>query len=221
MIVRIQDNIVASAERTVLTYICRRLPGWVTPDRLTLVGLLGGAVVLVGYALSNLSLGFLWLAILGYGLHWFGDSLDGSLARFRGIERKRYGYFVDHSADALGNFMIALGLGFTAAVRLDAALFAFVGYLLLSIYVFLKRSVLDEMQLSFLAMGPTELRIILIILTVLMPWLGSIHFALFGESFTPCDGIVLFGGVTFLVIFIFVALRTAEILRRQDVPSRS
>lgn len=221
MTVRIQDNIVASAERTALDYLCRRIPGWVTPDMLTLIGLFGGVVVLVGYALSNLSLGFLWLAISGYALHWFGDSLDGSLARFRGIERKRYGYFVDHSADALGNFMIALGLGFTAAVRMDAALFAFVGYLLLSIHVFLKRSVLDEMQLSFLAIGPTEMRIILVVLTLLMPWLGRIHFALFGESFTPCDGVVLFGGATFVLIFVAVALRTAELLRQQDVASRS
>src|SRR5688572_11914557 len=99
---RIQGNLLAVQERRLLTWICQRLPAWVTPDQLTVLALLGAVAVFAGYAGSNFDRNWLWLPVAGYIVHWFGDSLDGSLARFRAIERPRYGYFVDHSADVLG-----------------------------------------------------------------------------------------------------------------------
>jgi len=216
MTTRIQTNVVALAERALLTKLCRVMPLWVTPDLLTLLGLAGAGVVFAGYALSNFSLYFLGLSIFGYILHWFGDSMDGSLARYRHIERPRYGFFVDHSTDALGNMLIASGIGLTAAVRMDAALFAFIGYLLLSIYVFLKRQVLDEFQLSFVALGPTEIRIILIAITLCMPWLGGIHFFYADVRLSACDVVVLFGGAILYSLFLWSVWQTAGQLRREE-----
>ena len=112
--------------------------------------------------------GKLLLAISGYFIHWFGDSLDGSLARFREIERPRFGYFVDHSADALGTMMIVLGIGLSPYVRLDVALLALAGYYLLSIHAFLAVRVVGELKLSYVAAGPTELRLILIAMSLTM-----------------------------------------------------
>jgi phosphatidylglycerophosphate synthase len=215
--IRIQTNIVAKTERAVLTSLCQVMPRWVSPDRLTLLGLAGGAIVLAGYALSNRSPQFLWLAIFGYFVHWFGDSMDGSLARYRRVERPRYGYFLDHSVDALANMLIAVGLGLSAWIRMDTALFAFIGYLLLSIYVFLKRQVLDELQLAFLALGPTEIRVILVVLTLLMPWLGAIRFTVRGIALTACDGVMIFGGFAFAAIFIGSVIATAAKLRREEI----
>ena len=89
--VRIQENVLARSERKLLNAICARLPGWVTPDMMTFVGMVGAVLVFAGYLLSNLGEDWLFLAIAGYAVQWFGDSTDGSLARFRKIERPRYG----------------------------------------------------------------------------------------------------------------------------------
>ncbi|HYC94316.1 MAG TPA: CDP-alcohol phosphatidyltransferase family protein [Sphingomicrobium sp.] len=165
---RIQGNLLARAERRLLNWLCARLPAWVKPDQLTALGLIGAAMVLIGYAASGSDAQWLWLAIAGFVVHWFGDSLDGSLARFRHIERPRFGYFIDHSADGLGNLMIVGGLGLSPFVRLDVSLIALAGYYLLSIHAFLAARVLGELRLSYAAAGPTELRLALIGMTLLM-----------------------------------------------------
>lgn len=156
-----------------LTWLCSRLPGWVKPDQLTTLGLVGAAMVLAGYAASGVDRGWLWLAIAGFLIHWFGDSLDGSLARYRQIERPRFGYFIDHSADGLGNLMIVGGLGLSPFVRLDVSLLALAGYYLMSIHAFLAVRVLGELRLSYVAAGPTELRLALIGMTLLMFFYGG------------------------------------------------
>lgn len=170
--VRIQHNMLAVAERRLLTWLAARLPPWVTPDRLTSLGFVAALAIGAGYALSHLSPAWLWLSIIAFFINWFGDSLDGSLARFRKIERPSFGYFVDHSADALGNLAIVGGIGLSPYVRLDVALFALVAYLLLSIHTFLKAKVVDEFNLTYLAGGPTEMRIILIGMTLAMLYFG-------------------------------------------------
>jgi archaetidylinositol phosphate synthase len=130
---RIQQNVLAVVERRLLDWFCERLPARITPDLLTAIVVLGSIAVAAGYALSPWGVAWLWLAIAGFCINWFGDSLDGSLARFRKIERPQFGYFIDHSLDAIGNLFMAMGLGLSGFVRLDVALFAVSGYLLLSI----------------------------------------------------------------------------------------
>src|SRR3546814_5263501 len=87
---RIQQNVLARAERRVLNWLCARLPAWVTPDQLTILGFLGAVLVAAGYMLSWIDDEWLGLSLAGYLVNWFGDSLDGSLARWRGIERPAY-----------------------------------------------------------------------------------------------------------------------------------
>ena len=172
-ITRIQDNLLAALERRLLTLLCGRMPAWVTPDRLTLLGLVGALGVFAGYAASTIDSNWLWLAIGGFAVQWFGDSMDGSLARFRHIERPAFGYFVDHSCDGLALLLILAGLGLSPFVRLDVALFALAGYLLLSIHAFLSARILGELKLSHMALGPTELRLILIAFTLAMLFAGT------------------------------------------------
>ena len=169
---RIQQNVLAVAERRLLTWICARLPMWVKPDLLTGIGVAGAGVIFAGYALSDRGPGWLWLAIVGFGIQWFGDSLDGSLARYRKIERPAFGYFIDHSCDGAAVLLIVAGIGLSPYVRLDVALFALVGYLLLAIHAFLSVKVIGEMRLSYLNAGPTELRLMLIALTLAMMAFG-------------------------------------------------
>lgn len=210
---RIQENVLAVQERRLLNWICPRLPGWVTPDKLTLLALFGAVFVFAGYVASPVSPNWLWLSVAGYCIHWFGDSLDGSLARFRSIERPRYGYFIDHSADVFGALFIVGGIGASPFVRLDAALVALAGYYLLAIHAFLCARVVSELKLSYVAAGPTELRLMLIGLTVAM--------YVFGQAGPRFMSLGLFDlavgaiGVALILLFVFQTLVTARRLNRQ------
>ena len=165
---RIQENLVARLERRVLDRLCAAMPAWATPDMLTALGMLGAFMVFGGYLASNWGGAWLWLSVAGYVVHWFGDSLDGSLARFRRIERPRYGYFLDHSCDGLATTLVVVGIGLSPYVVLEVALIALAGYLLMSIHAFLSVRVMSELRLSYLNAGPTEIRLVLIALTLAM-----------------------------------------------------
>lgn len=171
-ITRVQQNLLATSERRLLNWLCARLPQFVVPDHLTTLSLVGAAVIFAGYAASAIDPRWLLAAIAGFFIHWFGDSLDGSLARYRGIERPRFGYFIDHSADALGTLLIVVGIGVSPYVRLDVSLLALAGYYLLSIHAFLAVRVVGELKLSYAAAGPTELRLVLIVMTLAMFAIG-------------------------------------------------
>lgn len=199
--VRIQRNLLAASERRLLTWLCYHLPRWMTPDILTMTGLIGMALVFAGYALSSQSLDWLWLAIIGFCVNWFGDSLDGSLARFRKTERPQFGYFIDHSTDALGNLIAMIGLGLSPFVRLDVALFGVAAYLLLSIHTFLVARVVDEFRLSYMAVGPTELRLVLIAMSLTMLGLGVKPPIWLGLS--PFD--IFVGGLGIILVGLFIA----------------
>lgn len=211
---RVQRNLLAASERKLLTWLCGRMPGWVTPDRLTASGIVGAAAVFAGYVASEADRDWLWLAIGGYLLHWFGDSMDGSLARYRQIERPTFGYFIDHSCDGIATLLILLGLGLSPFIRLDVALICLVGYLLLMVHTFLSARVFGELKLSQLGGGPTELRIVLIVLTILMFALGT------GPGLFPvASGFDIFvGGVGILFILLFVVqtIRTAQRILAQE-----
>jgi phosphatidylglycerophosphate synthase len=199
----------AVQERRLLNWLCARLPAWVSPDMLTSLALAAAVIIFAGYALSGLDRDWLWLSVAGYFIHWFGDSLDGSLARFRKIERPRFGYFVDHSADVLGALFIVGGIGLTPFVRLDVALIALAGYYMLAAHAFLSARVVGELNLTYVSAGPTELRLMLIGLTVAM--------FLFGRSDPRVWGLGafdLFAGAVGAALIALFLVQTAAMARR-------
>jgi phosphatidylglycerophosphate synthase len=211
---RIQQTVLSRAERHLLNWLCARLPRWITPDVLTSLALVAAAAIFAAYALSNASRYWLWLAVAGYVVHWFGDSLDGSVARFRRIERPRYGYFIDHSCDGIAILLILGGMGLSPYVRVDVTLFAVAAYLLLAVNTFLTAKVMGDFPLSHLGAGPTELRLVLIALTITMFAAGPDADVLPGFS-----GFDLFVGgfaAILLVIFLVQTWRTGRLLSAQD-----
>ncbi len=217
---RVQANLVARHERRALDWMCERMPHEVTPDALTLGGVAGAVLAFAGYCATRLDPAFVWLATLGIVVHWFGDSLDGSLARHRGCERPRYGYFLDHSVDALCNLAIVGGLGLSGFVRLDVALLVLCGYYLLCIHVFLYNHVTGVLRLSFLALGPTELRLGLVVIN---SWFflsergGS---AAVAASFSAYDCFLAGVGFIFVAIFTYQTITTIRMLRSQEVDDK-
>lgn len=209
---RIQENLVARVERRALNWLCAHMPRRVTPDMLTAFGMFGAAMVFAGYVGSNLARDWLWLSVAGYVVHWLGDSLDGSLARFRKIERPRYGYFLDHSCDGLATTLLVVGIGLTPFVQLEVALVALAGYLLMSIHAFLSVRVLGELRLSYLNAGPTELRLVLIALTLAMYAFGREPGLVWGLNVFD----LFVGGVGLVLVALFV-VQTVQVARRLAV----
>lgn len=214
---RIQLNVLARGERRLLNWICARMPAWVTPDMLTLTGMVAAFAIFFGYVASHWGENWLWLSIAGYVVHWFGDSTDGSLARFRKIERPRYGYFLDHSCDGLGTTLVVVGIGVSPYITLEIALIALAGYLLMSINAFLTVRVLGELKLSFSVFGPTELRFILIGLTLAMLWFGSAGEGWFGRI-SGFDIFAAFVATVLIGMFLIQTATTARRLARQEPP---
>ena len=128
---------------------------------MTLVGLVGAVLVGVGFVCAHISPFFVALAIVGLFLNWLGDSLDGTLARYRRIERPHFGYFIDHSCDLIAQTFIFIGLGLSPYFTLPSALFALSMYLLISSYTYLKVMILRTHHLSYGGMGATELRLMI------------------------------------------------------------
>lgn len=169
---RVNDILLGPIERPLLSWLAARLPSWVTPDGLTLIGIGGAVTVLAGYTLSGISPWFLWLASLGFVINWFGDSLDGTVARYREIERPKYGFFVDHTVDAFGQLLMFAGLGLSPYFTFGVAMLALVGYLLMSVYVYVDTYVTGRFKLSYGKIGPTEVRVIAILLNIFVFFIG-------------------------------------------------
>lgn len=170
--VRVNNSFLATQERNALMWLAARMPSAVTPDRLTLSGLVGAVLVLAGFVASWASPWFVLVAILGLVVNWFGDSLDGTLARYRKIERPDFGYFLDHSCDLISQTLIFVGLGLSPFFTLFSALLALSMYLLMSSFTYLKVLILKTHHLSYYGMGATELRILLVAWSLFALWYG-------------------------------------------------
>lgn len=171
---RIQTSILNPYEKKVLVWLAERMPSWVTSDMLTFIGFLGAIIMATGYSLSNLDLHWLWLSCFGLFVNWFGDSLDGSLARVRNTQRKTYGFFIDHNVDVINETIMFIGVGVSPLVNMSFAMFALIAYLMLSIYVYIDCHLKGEMRLTYGGLGPTEFRIALFIVNICfiyIPWL--------------------------------------------------
>ena len=156
--------LLAPFERRFLPWAAGRLPRWVLPDDMTVLGVLAALGVCAAYQLSNDGRGWLWVASGLLVLQWVGDSLDGTLARVRGIQRPKYGYYLDHMVDAIATAAIGLGLGLSPFMLLSIGALIVVGYLILSINVYLESMAFGRFRLGYGFLGPTEIRAVLILL---------------------------------------------------------
>jgi archaetidylinositol phosphate synthase len=214
---RLQESFTAAAERKALAWLALRLPAQVNSDHLTLIGFVAMFLAGASYAFARTNRAGLILATLFLALNWFGDSLDGTLARLRNRQRPRYGFYVDHMIDTFGGFFLMGGLAISGFVDWRIALGMFVAFLMLSVEVYLATYTVGIFQLSFAKFGPTEIRILLA-LGNLGLWLHP-DARIFGSPYRAFDvgGIIAIAGMaTMLVIstvFNTLKLYRAETLR--------
>lgn len=174
---RTNDILLGPLERPALAYFAKHMPNWVNSDMLTVVGLLGSVLAGVSYAMVGTgpvkSNPWLFVASLGFIINWFGDSMDGSLARYRNMSRPNYGYYTDHAIDGITSLLIFIGIGLSGMVRFEVALIALSCYLLLMLQVFLKTHATGVFEMTSIKLGPTEVRLIAIILNTVVFFVGA------------------------------------------------
>lgn len=217
---RNSEFILARWEARVLPRMAAALPGWVMPDHLTVLGLLASTAIAGSYLLSNRAPGWLWLANAALLLNWYGDSLDGNLARYRKIERPRYGYYLDHLTDCYSTLAIGLGLGLSPYMLLSVGLAISIAYLVMSINVYLETHVFKQFSFGYGNLGPTEARVILIGLNTMALLWGPLPFDLLGVGATVFDvaGLLAAGGM--LALLLVRVSRNLRTLARMEPPGR-
>ncbi len=176
---RKRTNIFKSAEQSVIYYLVKRIPLFVTPNILTGIGLAGSVLVFLSFILSAyINPYFLLLGIAGLVINWFGDSLDGRIAYYRNIPRKWYGYSLDIIMDWFSVIFTGLGYYIFSKDGYEIIAFAFViSYGWAMIISQIRYKITDKYSIDSGIFGPTELRVIvafIFLLEVLVP--GSINF---------------------------------------------
>jgi archaetidylinositol phosphate synthase len=171
---RLNSSALYLSEKEILDFIVRRIPENIGPNDLSIIGLAGALIAFFGFILCNFSQSFLPVAGFGIFLNWFGDSTDGTLARYRGIERPKFGYLIDHSFDLVSNALMFIGLGLSPYFTFFSSLLAISMYYLFSAYTYLKVLAISKHTLSYGGMGATELRVLLVVWAIIA--------AIFGED---------------------------------------
>ena len=211
--------LLAKPEKRLLTWIAARLPRRVLPDDLTALGVLAALGVAVAYQLANDSLDWLWAASALLVVQWFGDSLDGTLARVRGIERPTYGYYIDHLVDAIATAAIGIGLGLSPLMLLSIGTLIVVAYLILSINVYLESYAFGRFSIGYGLIGPTEVRLILIALNTVVALGAGLDFVVADLELTVFDVIGLAIAAAMIVLLIGRAARNLRELARKEPPA--
>lgn len=194
---------------------------------LSLVGCLGALMIGAGYALTSISPAFLWLASAGFIVNWYGDSLDGTLARVRNKQRPIYGYYLDHTLDCINEMVICIGLGMSPLMDMRIALLILLAYFLMTINVSVNAHLKGEFRLTYAKLGPTEVRIIGIIantLLVLSPALRAYRrtYEILGHSIsmTTLDFIVFAIALIIFILYIITVIQDARSYSKIDPPKK-
>jgi archaetidylinositol phosphate synthase len=214
---RVNQALTASLEKRALQWMARRAPHWLSSDQLTVLGLGAQIAAGVGYALARINRCALLIVIVCVALNWFGDSMDGTLARVRCQQRPRYGFYVDHMVDVFGVVALMCGLGCSGLLHWQTAIAMLIAFLLLSSESYLATYTLSHFQLSQGIFGPTEIRLLLIVGNLAL--LRSPYATIFGHKLLLFD----VGGIVAVVCMfsfavVLTARHTAQLYREEPLP---
>jgi archaetidylinositol phosphate synthase len=213
---RSKQFLLANPEQRVLEWIARRLPRRVLPDHLTALGVVAAVGIAAAYALSNGDRAWLWAASALLVVHWLGDSLDGTLARVRKIERPTYGYYLDHLVDAVATALIGIGLGLSPYMLLATGLVIVIAYLVLSINTYLETYAFGVFTLGYGRIGPTEARLALVVINTLIAMGVGLGFHAAGLGVTVFDLVGLGAAALALLALVVRAARNLRALAERE-----
>jgi phosphatidylglycerophosphate synthase len=214
---RINQAVTATLEKRALEWMARRAPRWLTSDQLTALGLTAQICAGLSYALSRYNRSALLLVVVCIVLNWFGDSMDGTLARVRCQSRPRYGFYVDHMVDVFGSVALMGGLALSGFVHWQIAIAMLIGFLLLSAESYLATYTLSQFQMSQGIFGPTEIRILLIVGTLAL--LRSPYSTVLGHRMLLFDlGGAIAAVCMFATAIALTVRHTVQLYREEPLP---
>lgn len=215
--IRIQTSILNGAEKKTLIYLANRQPQWMTSNILTVIGMIGAIIISLGYILSRINLNYLWISSLGFVINWYGDSLDGTLARVRNRQRPVFGYYLDHTMDIVNELFIFIGLGLSGLIHFELSLLLFIAYLMLTVNVSINAHLKKEFKLTYAGLGPTEFRVLAVLVNTTYIYSQAINsftqpFSCFGKEIilTSFD---LMGVFVLLVLFLMYIVTVINDIR--------
>jgi len=215
---RIQQSFLASLEKRTLIWLAARTHAWINSDHLTLLGLLSMAGAGAAYWWASRNRLGLLLVVVCLAFNWLGDSLDGTLARFRNHSRPRYGFYVDHIVDAFSALFLLGGLALSGYMSPMIALGLLVAYLMLSVEVYLASYTLGDFKISYFKMGPTELRVLLSLGNlVLYFWKSTVHVLGRVHRLFDVAGSIGISGML-LIMVISAVHNTVRLYRQEPIP---
>jgi archaetidylinositol phosphate synthase len=194
------------------------MPTWVTPNTLTALGFIGAVIVFVGYTLVPIHPGLVWVATAGLAINWLGDSVDGALARYRGIERPRFGFYLDNSIDVLEQFLVVLGLALSGILKSDIALLGLVVFFMMSILTLIRDKVVGEFTLAYNGVGLTELRVMFAIINAMVFFFPPQPFDLLGISTSYPNVLAMVWISAALITFLVSMAKDLRLLAVEDPP---
>ena len=211
---RVQTSILNALEKKILVKMAEKMPSRVTSDMLSAIGFLGSVLIAAGYILTDVSIHFLWLASFGFVVNWFGDSLDGTLARVRNCQRPLYGYYLDHMLDCFNELLMFVGAGMSVLMDMRIALLLLVAYLIMTVNVSINAHLRSEFKLTYAKLGPTEFRIIIIIVNSLFALIRPLRE--FSVAFCVCGRpveLMALDMVGLAIFFILAAMFTVTFIK--------
>jgi phosphatidylglycerophosphate synthase len=211
---RAHTSFLAAVEKRTLVWIATRLPAWVNSDHLTALGFVSLILAGVSYWWASSNASALLLVIPFLALNWFGDSLDGTLARVRNRQRPRYGFYVDHILDAVGMSFLMAGLALSGYMSPLVAGVFLIFYLLLSIEIYLATYTIGTFHLSYWHFGPTELRILLVIGNLFALWRP--YALIVGREFLLFDVGFAIGTAALAAILVQATVKHIVMLYREE-----
>ena len=214
---RVNVSLTAATEKRVLCWMAERAPRWVTSDQLTALGLVAQVGAGICYALARYERPALLGVVVCLALNWLGDSLDGTLARVRGQQRPRYGFYVDHMVDVLGTVAMMTGMAFSGVVHWQVATAMLVAFLVLASESYLATYTLGRFEMSQGMFGPTEIRILLAVGNVAL--LRSLYATVFGHRWLLFDvgGVIASVGM-FAMTIVVAARHTMQLYCEEPLP---
>jgi len=211
---RVQHSITAVVEKRALLWLAERTPAFVSPDHLTALGFAAQIMAGISYALATWNKYFLLLATFFIAVNWMGDSLDGTLARYRNRLRPRYGFYVDHMSDTFGGLFLMGGLALSGFLHWQVAIGMLVSFLILSIESYLTTYTVGKFRMSYALFGPTEIRILLMIGNIAL--IFRPHANLAGHTLLLFDvgGVVAIAGMLGMAVVATIS-HTAQLYREE------
>jgi len=211
---RVHRSLLYSLEKRCLVWLAERMPKWVSSDQLTVLGLFAMLMTGLSYWLGRWNRFAPLAAIFWLAVNWFGDSLDGTLARVRNRPRPRYGFYVDHVVDAFGTLFLLAGFALSGHMHTMVAMGVLIAYFMLNIEVYLATYTLGQFRLSFWKFSPTELRILIAVGSVALLFRPNVHLA--GGTYRLYDvgGVVAIVGIA-LTLLVSVARNTCALYRAE------